>query len=133
MAGSLASSVKLLLDFHAAAELPFPATAQWADRLYNTARTDPNWLCVEKPGGVLLAVCGPSLLGPFKAAQEVAWWVDPAYRGNSVGMLIEYEKWAILQGVKAIEVKSLAKFPEVETLYARLGYAPLESSWVKWR
>lgn len=124
--------VKLLLDFHAATGLPFPATAQWADRLYHTARSDPNWLCVERPGGVLLAVCGPSLLGPFKVAQEVAWWVDPAHRGNSVGMLREYEAWAISNGVKAIEVKSLAIFPEVERLYAREGYAPIETSWVKW-
>jgi len=126
------STVKLLLDFHAASELPFPATAQWADKLYTVARTDPNWLCVERPGGVLLAMCGPSLMGPFTVAQEVVWWVDPAHRGNSVGMLREYEQWATLRGVFAIEVKSLAKFPEVEKLYERAGYARLESSWVRW-
>jgi len=126
------STVKLLLDFHAASELPFPATAQWADKLYTMARTDPNWLCVERPGGVLLAMCGPSLMGPFTVAQEVVWWVDPAHRGNSVGMLREYEQWATLRGVFAIEVKSLAKFPEVEKLYERAGYTRLETSWVRW-
>lgn len=126
------STVKLLLDFHKASELPFPATAQWADKLYAMARTDPNWLCVERPGGVLLAMCGPSLMGPFTVAQEVVWWVDPAHRGNSVGMLREFEQWATLRGVFAIEVKSLAKFPEVEKLYERVGYARLETSWVRW-
>lgn len=126
------STVKLLLDFHKASELPFPATAQWADKLYTMARTDPNWLCVERPGGVLLAMCGPSLMGPFTVAQEVVWWVDPAHRGNSVGMLREFEQWATLRGVFAIEVKSLAKFPEVEKLYERAGYARLETSWVRW-
>lgn len=125
-------SVKLLLDFHKAAQLPFPATAQWADKLYTMARTDPNWLCVERPGGVLLAVCGPSLLGPFKIAQEVIWWVGPAHRGDSLGMLREYEAWAISKGVFAIEVKSLAAFPRVENLYERAGYERLETSWVKW-
>lgn len=126
------STVKLLLDFHKASELPFPATAQWADKLYTMARTDPNWLCVERPGGVLLARCGPSLMGPFTVAQEVVWWVDPAHRGNSVDMLREFEQWATLRGVFAIEVKSLAKFPEVEKLYERAGYARLETSWVRW-
>lgn len=129
---STPSPVQLLLDFHAATDLPFPATVQWADKLYTTARTDPNWLCLERPGGVLLATVGPSLLGPFKIAQEVAWWVDPAYRGGSMGMLREYEAWAITKGVFAIEVKSLAVFPETERLYERAGYARLETSWVKW-
>jgi RimJ/RimL family protein N-acetyltransferase len=126
------STVKLLLDFHAATQLPFPATAQWADKLYTQARTDPNWLCVERPGGVLIGMVGPSLLGPFKVAQEVAWWVDPAHRGGSVGMLRAYEEWAISKGVFAIEVKSLAMFPQVEALYARAGYSRLETSWVRW-
>lgn len=115
------STVKLLLDFHKATELPFPATAQWADRLYQQARTDPNWLCVERPGGVLIGMVGPSLLGPFKVAQEVAWWVDPAYRGKSLDMLREYEEWATLRDVFAIEVKSLAKFPDAERFATRGG------------
>ena len=126
------TTVKLLLDFHRAAGLPFPATAQWADKLYNTARSNPDWLCVERPGGVLIGMIGPSLLGPFKVAQELAWWVDPAHRGNSLGMLREYEEWATLRGVSAIEVKSLAVFPETERLYERAGYSRLETSWVRW-
>ena len=125
-------TVKLLLDFHVASGLPFPATAQWADKLHTQARTDPNWTCIERPGGILIGMVGPSLLGPFKVAQEVIWWVDPAHRGGSVGMLREYESWAISKGVFAIEVKSLAKFPETERLYERLGYSRLETNWVKW-
>lgn len=126
------SSVKLLLDFHAATELPFPATVQWADKLYQTARTNPDWKAIERPGGILIGMVGPSLLGPFKVAQELAWWVDPAHRGESVGMLREYEDWAISKGVFAIEVKSLAKFPRTEALYDRAGYSRMETSWVKW-
>lgn len=129
---STPSPVKLLLDFHKASELPFPATAQWADRLYQTARTDPNWTAIERPGGILLGVVGPSLLGPFRVAQEIAWWVDPAYRGGSAGMLCTYQEWAISKGALAIEVKSLAKFPDVEVLYGRMGFERLETSWVKW-
>lgn len=132
--GSLASfsPVQLLLDFHAATGLPFPATVQWADRLYQTARTDPNWLCVERPGGILLGVVSPSLLGPFRVAHEIAWWVDPAHRGGSWGMVTEYEQWAIGNGVKAIELKSLAAMSDVGRLYARKGYEPVETSWVRW-
>ena len=128
----LPSPVKLLLDFHSASELPFPATAQWADKLYRTACNSPDWICIERPGGILLACCGPSLMGPFTVAQEVVWWVDPEYRGGSVQMLREYVKWATLRGVKAIEMKSLAKFPEVSVLYRREGFELLESSWVRW-
>lgn len=126
------SGPKLLLNFHAATGLPFPATAAWADQLYMTARTNPDWVCIERPGGILIGLVGPSLLGPFRVAQEVAWWVDPAHRGRSVGMLREYCAWATMRGAKAIEVKSLAKFPEVEALYAREGFERLETSWVKW-
>lgn len=122
-------SVQLLLDFHAASGLPFPATAQWADRLYMQARTDPNWCCIERPGGILIGVVSPSLLGPFLAAHEVVWWAP----GCGAGMLEEYEKWATVKGAKVIEVKSLAKFPRAEVLYKRAGYERLETSWVKWQ
>lgn len=127
------SSVQLLLNFHAATGLPFPATAAWADKLYMTARMDPNWLCVERPGGILLAQVGPSLLGPFLASQEIAWWVEPDARGVGLGMLEEYEQWALRKGAKAIEVKSLAAFPGTEKIYERIGYERLETSWVKWQ
>lgn len=97
-----------------------------------TARMDPNWLCVERPGGILLAQVGQSLLGPFLAAQEIAWWVEPDARGIGTGMLREYEEWAIRKGAKAIKMASLAVFPETEKIYERLGYERLETSWVKW-
>ena len=129
---STPSPVQLLLDFHTATRLPFPATVQWADKLYMQARTDPNWLCVERPGGILIGMVGPSLLGPFKIAHEVAWWVDPAHRGGSADMVTEYEQWAIGKGVKAIKLTSLAMFPRTEALYARAGYSRLETNWVKW-
>lgn len=126
------SSVKLLLDFHAASGLPFPATVQWADKLYTQARTDSNWTAIERPGGILIGMVGPSLLGPFKVAQELVWWVDPAHRGGSLGMLREYEQWAISKGVIAIKLTSLAVFPRTEALYARAGYSKLETNWVRW-
>lgn len=127
------SSVQLLLDFHKAAQLPFEFTPAWADKLYMTARTRPDWLCVERPGGVLIAQVGPSPLGPFLIAHEVAWWVDPKARGIGLGMLEEYEQWAISKGAEVIEVKSLALFPEAERIYERSGYTKLETSWVKWQ
>ena len=126
------SPVQLLLDFHAASGLPFPATAQWADKLYTQARTDPNWTAIERPGGILIGMVGPSLLGPFKVAQELVWWVDPAHRGGSADMVTEYEEWAISKGVIAIKLTSLAMFPRTERLYERAGYSKLETNWVRW-
>jgi len=129
---SIPSALQLLLNFHRAANLPFQADIQWGDKLYALARTDPDWVCIERPGGILIGMVGQSLLGPFKVAQEVVWWVDPEYRGGSVDMLREYVRWATNKGALAIEVKSLAKFPQVEVLYGRLGFERLETSWVKW-
>lgn len=127
------SAVRLLLNFHAATGLPFPATAAWADRLYQRARSDPSWLCIERPGGILIGIVSPSLLGPFLAAQELAFWVEPDARGIGLKMLREYEKWAMSKDVGVIEVKSLAMFPEADWLYKRAGYSKLETSWVKWQ
>lgn len=126
------SPLQLLLDFHFASGLPFPATVQWADKLYTQARTDPNWTAIERPGGILIGMVGPSLLGPFKVAQELVWWVDPAHRGNSADMVTEYEAWAISKGVKAIKLTSLEIFPRTERIYARMGYSKLETNWVRW-
>lgn len=125
--------IRLLLDFHKATGLPFPATAAWAKALLTASMQEPDRLAIIRPYGVLLAVVGHSQLGPFMASEEIAWWVDPDHRGNSVGMLQEYEQWATSKGAKAIGVKSLAMFPETEKLYERIGYSRLETSWVKWQ
>src|SRR5687768_16247741 len=81
-------ATRLLLDFHKASKLPFPSSAAWAHNLFCDGVTNANRLslvCVQPGGdvvGVLLGIVEDSLLGPFRQAQELAWWVHPAHRGG---------------------------------------------------
>lgn len=124
-------AVKLLLEFYKASDLPFPTNAAWAMALFKACVNDADKIAIMKDGGILLGLIGNSLLGPFKQAHEIVWWVSPDSRGGSLEMLKEYENWAEEQGAKLIEVKSLNKFPDSEYIYERLGYEPVETSWIK--
>lgn len=125
--------MRLLLDFHRQARLPFPASAAWADTLYRSCVTDDDRLALihESGHGILLAVAAPSLLGPFIQAHEIAWWVDPDHRGRSAAMVGGYEEWAKLKGAKLVGMVSLDGMPALDQLYTRLGYVKLEQHWVK--
>lgn len=124
-------TARLLLDFHEASGLPFETSAAWALALFQSHLNNPDSVVIVKDGGVLIGAVGPSQLGPFKIAQEIAWWVDPAHRGGSLDMLSMYEAWALTKGAKFIEAKSLARFPETERLYRAKGYVQCETSWIK--
>lgn len=125
------TGARLLLDFHKAAKMPFPASGAWAHNLFCECVTDPNRLALVTAGGILLAAVGPSILGPFVQADEIAWWVSPERRGVGASMLLRYEQWAISMGARLIGVASLAAMPEVESIYERRGFARLETHWVK--
>lgn len=124
-------AVRLLLDFHKACDLPFEVTTAWALALFKACVNDKDKIAIVKDGGILLGLTGPSLIGPFNQCIELAWWVDPEKRGGSLGMLTLYEQWAKEKGAKLVEVKSLHRFPETEKIYKRIGYEPIETSWVK--
>lgn len=127
------SATRLLLDFHAAARLPFEASPAWANALYRSCVTDDDRLALihDSGRGILLGVVAPSLLGPFVQAHEIAWYVDPEFRGRSVGMLGGYEVWAKTKGAQLIGAASLEAFPALDALYERAGYTRLEQHWVK--
>lgn len=125
------NSVKLLLDFHKQSGLKFETSAAWALALFKACVNDDDKIAISKDGGILLGIVGQSLLGPFKQAHEIVWWVDPQKRGNSLSMVRIYEDWAKEKGANLIELKSLNKFKEVETIYEKIGYEPIEQSWIK--
>lgn len=86
----------------------------------------------ESGHGVLLAVAGPSQLGPFVQAQEIAWWVHPDHRTKCASMVGGYEQWATaVMGAKLVGLVSLAGMPDLDRLYTHLGYVKLEQHWVK--
>lgn len=124
-------AIKLLLNFHKISELPFKTSAAWALALFQSCVNDKDKIAISKDGGILLGGIGKSLIGPILQSYEIAWWVEPECRGGSIEMLKMYEAWAIESGAKLIEVKSLNKFKEIEKVYDRMGYKPIETSWVK--
>ena len=124
-------AVRLLLNFHKASDLPFKTSAAWALALFNTCVNDDDKVAIIKDGGILLGAVGNSLLGPFKQSHEIAWWVEPDKRGGSLQMLKMYEEWTLSKEVSLIEVKSLSKFSQTDVIYKRLGFTPIETSWIK--
>lgn len=127
--------VPLLRAFHTASGMPFPFSAPWAAALFDAHCTASDRLALVldrgRACGVLLAHCGESPLGPFRIAQEIAWWVDPEHRGASGGMLDAYEAWAAERGCAYAGVASLAAFPRASLIYERRGYSPAETHFIK--
>lgn len=65
-------------------------------------------------------------------AQELVWWVDPAYRGRgAVKMLAEYGTWARSKGCHAINMVGLGGDPVTTRLYERHGFTAQERHFLK--
>ena len=68
-------------------------------------------------------------------ASEVAWWVDPQYRGGAAGvrLLYTFEAWAKERGAAAVCLSDLVLDGEqpAGSLIDKLGYTLVERSHVK--
>lgn len=124
-------ATRILLNFYKNANPPFKTTAAWALSLFQMFVNDEDKIAIIKEGGIFLGGVSQSLLGPFKQAYELVWWVDPINRGNSLEMIKIYENWALEKGAKLIELKSLSKYKNTEKIYEKIGYVPIETSWIK--
>ena len=101
---------------------------------------DQGRIWVAEVDGV---VCGflAGMVGPFwflpteRYALEVAWWMDPAYRGRPEGvrLLFEFERWAKEHQVAAICMSDIVIKGEsaAERILQRLGYSMTERTFVK--
>lgn len=73
------------------------------------------------------------------AITECAWWVEPEWRRSSAAGRLFYagEKWAAQQaralGLDSIAIQMIAPFGsrDVEEIYRRRGYLPLETTFQK--
>lgn len=68
------------------------------------------------------------------AGIECAWWVDPPYRLGAVALelLRRAETWAVAQGATVLHLTQPAIGADrLVTLYRRLGYQVLETTWQK--
>lgn len=96
------------------------------------------WLA-EKDGeivGIAGAMIYPLYFSPqHSIAQELWWWLTPKARGSGAGkaMFDRIETWAKDKGADAVFALSLAnQKPEaMAKIYKRLGYRPLEQTYIK--
>lgn len=67
------------------------------------------------------------------AGTELAWWVDPNYRGNGVRLLKFMEQLAKEEGLKYWSMVSMeSSNPEyVDKIYRKMGYKLSETTYLK--
>lgn len=63
---------------------------------------------------------------------ELAWWVEPAWRGSSIGprLLRAAEEWTVQKGLHMLKMVAPAG-TDVGAFYRRSGYMEVETAWVK--
>lgn len=69
-----------------------------------------------------------------KAGQELFWWLDPQFRGGTLGvrLLKALEAWAQEQGCQTFTMVSLPALDSpASKLYMHRGYRPSECSFIK--
>jgi GNAT superfamily N-acetyltransferase len=71
-------------------------------------------------------------IGRQRLVDELAWWVEPDYRRGSIGprLLGALEKWARQKGLTLCKMIAPVE-SDVGRFYARLGYRPVETAYVK--
>jgi len=89
----------------------------------------------ELPVGMIVGLASSTPFSDDKIASELAWWVDPEYRGTrgSIELVYAYEEWARRVGCKHVTMALLPSLtnPKVEAYYERLGYHKTEISYLK--
>jgi GNAT superfamily N-acetyltransferase len=85
----------------------------------------------DQPVGMLAATSTQFLFNRELIASEMAWWVEPSYRGRG-GRLLKtaFEHWARHIGAKYSHMSSLDT-PLVNALLERDGYRKTECTFVK--
>lgn len=130
------SIVDLLRQSHAAARWTFPFDPVRAHALFchHLQSEKACVLVLESDGavsGLLMASVFDHPFGAGLCATETVWFIDEKARGRrSLKMLDAYEAWAKEQGCAVICMASLA-INDVSRIYIRLGYAPVETHFMK--
>ena len=126
------AAIRLLRDSHAAAGFTFPFSAPHADALFRQhLERGIVLVCGQPARGVLMAATFDHPFGAGRWAKETVWYIAPEARGRSaIQMLDAYEAWAREQGCSMVGMASLAT-NDVSGLYARRGYAPAETHFLK--
>lgn len=85
------------------------------------------------PVGVIAGLCSPALFSRAKSAAELIFWVNPEARGRT-GLILHktFEKWARQVGCTRTQVVAFEHNNDrVGKFYQRLGYSPVEHTYMK--
>lgn len=87
-------------------------------------------ILVAEEGGAVIGMIGLLVSEhPFsgeRVAGELFWWVEPERRGHGARLMRAGERWAAAH--RATRIQMIAPNDRVATLYARRGYARLETT-----
>lgn len=128
--------VELMRESFKYAEFKFDFLVDYARALFLQHISTDGLACIvlehkDEVKGLLLVNCKKHPFGNVKVAGETLWYIAPSARGKSaITMLKKYEEWAKYQNCDIISMASLHK-NDVSKLYERLGYAPIETHFIK--
>lgn len=131
-----ARCLALLKESHVAAGFPWPFCGANAIALFQHHVSNDDACCIvlDVDGvahGILMATAFDHPFGAGRWAKETVWFVAETHRGRgAIKMLDAYEAWAKGRGCVAIGMASLAS-NDVSSLYARRGYVPAETHFLK--
>jgi GNAT superfamily N-acetyltransferase len=82
-------------------------------------------------GMIALAVV-PNLITGEPYVEELAWWVEPAYRTGTIGprLLTAGEQWVRSRNLSLLKMVAPAQ-TRVGQFYERMGYTAVESTYCK--
>jgi GNAT superfamily N-acetyltransferase len=120
--------------FYAEAGFEYPDNVR---EYYESLNINPLIFTVVDTGkGFIVGMIAPSFLEPDKlACTELAWYVEPEYRGTSVAIKLmkRYEKKAIESRCDIVTMVALNSLnpDKVGAIYKKMGYNTLEHHYIK--
>lgn len=142
-AKDLTRFVELCHNFHLAS--PFNNTEFNKDKVINSAHAIMNGpkenaiillLCdIDAVAqGFLIGVVSETPFGTERMAMELAWWVEPEYRGTrkSLELVLAYQDWAKRIGCSLIQMSRIENTgtDKLHDIYNKLGMRLAESGYI---
>lgn len=110
-----------------------PALERLAVQLIMCAKA-PSIVLVAERQGTLIGMFGlmayPHPMSDDLTVAELMWWINPEARGAGLRLYRAGERWAKDQGPDVV-LQMIAPTDDVETLYTRLGFVPVERTFQK--
>jgi hypothetical protein len=145
--GDLETVKRLTNSFITTMEVPFNFDEE-------TVTSSFRYIVEHPEEGIIILACSKTILGEViygmiigavtlllysktRMATEVAWYIDPQFRGKtkaSIKLIEAYEYWA--EHIAGCEVTHLARLnnspQSIDKFYERLGYEQKEVNFLKW-